>query len=279
MVKRTNKLAQENAAVNTAVNVAGKLVRSAPIVGNLANLGVAGYRAYKGDYAGAGLAAASALPGPAGWAAFGADVGKDVYDTVKGGSPQEKSNIERGLGAFGAATAGKDAVKYAAKRLAKTPTERSNLQGAAQEVIARSADTAATRLASNNKPRINTTPQGTSLPKTASYKPSAMMANAGRTPNNNNNSSENYPGRGRGLPTNAMATYKKPQEKPISVRPSTLSPIAAQGNRGVRSVSESFMKNLRKKSKLAQENNNKAMGRRNKEVNMEPSLDSINQTR
>ena len=127
--------------------------------------------------------------------------------------------------------------------------------------------------------RSNTTPQGTSLPKTASYKPSAMMANAGRTPNNNNNSSENYPGRGRGLPTNAMATYKKPQEKPISVRPSTLSPIVAQGNRGVRSVSESFMKNLRKKSKLAQENNNKAMGRRNKEVNMEPSLDSINQTR
>jgi hypothetical protein len=36
---------------------------------------------------------------------------------------------------------------------------------------------------------------------------------------------------------------------------------------------------VKRTNKLAQEDNNKAVGHRNPEVNMEPSLDSINQTR
>lgn len=66
-------LQEENIDEGIASTLA-KGARFVPGLGTAVSLGLAGYRAAQGDYKGAGLAAASALPGPAGYAALGADL-------------------------------------------------------------------------------------------------------------------------------------------------------------------------------------------------------------
>ena len=68
---------------------AGKAARVIPGLQTVMGLGTAGYRAYKGDYTGAGLAAASAIPGPVGWAATAADATRDALSDTENKKPQE----------------------------------------------------------------------------------------------------------------------------------------------------------------------------------------------
>ena len=59
--------------------------RVLPGLQQIYGLGLAGIRAVQGDYVGAGLAAGSALPGAAGWAFLGADVGRSMAGFASGG--------------------------------------------------------------------------------------------------------------------------------------------------------------------------------------------------
>lgn len=64
--------------------------RFVPGLSTVYGLGLAGYRAAKGDMTGAGLAAASAIPGPVGWAATAADLGRELSK-----SDEEKPKDEK----------------------------------------------------------------------------------------------------------------------------------------------------------------------------------------
>ena len=55
---------------------AAKAAKFIPGVSTAVGLGTAAYRAYKGDYTGAGLAAGSAIPGPVGWGFSAADMAR-----------------------------------------------------------------------------------------------------------------------------------------------------------------------------------------------------------
>ena len=60
---------------------AGKLLKGVgrlPGIRSAVGLGMAGYRAAKGDWTGAALSAGSAIPGPVGWGFVGADIARDV---------------------------------------------------------------------------------------------------------------------------------------------------------------------------------------------------------
>ena len=70
-------------AAKTGSSALTKAARFIPGVSTAYGLGLAGYRALKGDYKGAGLAAASAVPGPVGWAATAADIGRDYIPGLK----------------------------------------------------------------------------------------------------------------------------------------------------------------------------------------------------
>tara|TARA_B100001029_G_scaffold120567_1_gene100109 strand:- start:320 stop:859 length:540 start_codon:yes stop_codon:yes gene_type:complete len=61
-----------------ALRTAGKFVRRLPGIRTGVELGMAGYRAAKGDWAGAGLSLGSAIPGPVGWGFVAADVARDL---------------------------------------------------------------------------------------------------------------------------------------------------------------------------------------------------------
>lgn len=61
------------------LRTAAKLgARAIPGLQTAYGLGLGAYRLSKGDRLGAGLAAASAIPGPIGWAALGADVAREL---------------------------------------------------------------------------------------------------------------------------------------------------------------------------------------------------------
>ena len=64
--------------IGTLARKAGGLVRKLPGLRTPIELGVAGYRAAKGDYTGAALSLGSAIPGPVGWGFVAADVARDL---------------------------------------------------------------------------------------------------------------------------------------------------------------------------------------------------------
>ncbi len=55
-----------------------KGVGKLPGIRTAVGLGMAGYRAAKGDWTGAGLSLGSAIPGPVGWGFVGADIARDM---------------------------------------------------------------------------------------------------------------------------------------------------------------------------------------------------------
>jgi hypothetical protein len=69
--------------------------RVIPGVQTLYGLGLAGVRAFQGDWAGAGLAAGSALPGAAGWGFFAADVGRSMSGFAGGGFVTGTKGIDK----------------------------------------------------------------------------------------------------------------------------------------------------------------------------------------
>ena len=68
--------------INEWLGRAARLVGKLPGIRTVTGLGLAGYRAAKGDWTGAGLAAGSAIPGPVGWGFVAADVARGL---AKGG--------------------------------------------------------------------------------------------------------------------------------------------------------------------------------------------------
>lgn len=56
----------------------GKGLGMIPVIGNLVDLGMAGYRASQGDFTGAALSLGSAIPGPVGWSIAAADIARDI---------------------------------------------------------------------------------------------------------------------------------------------------------------------------------------------------------
>lgn len=61
---------------------AGKLgTKAIPLVGNVLSAVEAGQRASRGDWGGAALSALGAVPGPIGYAAMGADIGREIANS------------------------------------------------------------------------------------------------------------------------------------------------------------------------------------------------------
>jgi len=86
-------------ASNLTSKLSGPLAKAArviPGVQTATGLGLAGYKAYKGDYTGAALAAGSAIPGPVGWGFMGADFGRSMFSPD---SPEEKKDDKPATGA------------------------------------------------------------------------------------------------------------------------------------------------------------------------------------
>ena len=83
VVKSMGSTSAASLAAKTGSSTLSKAARFIPGVSTAYGLGLAGYRALKGDYKGAGLAAASAVPGPVGWAATAADIGRDYIPGLK----------------------------------------------------------------------------------------------------------------------------------------------------------------------------------------------------
>ena len=69
--------------------------RVIPGVQTAYGLGLAGVRALQGDFAGAGLAAGSAIPGPVGYGFFAADVGRSVAGYASGGLVDGEKGIDK----------------------------------------------------------------------------------------------------------------------------------------------------------------------------------------
>ena len=69
--------------------------RVIPGVQTAYGLGLAGVRAFQGDFAGAGLAAGSAIPGPIGYGFFAADVGRSVAGYAGGGLVDGEKGIDK----------------------------------------------------------------------------------------------------------------------------------------------------------------------------------------
>ncbi len=82
-----------NEWLGKAASVVGKL----PGIRTVTGLGLAGYRAAKGDWTGAGLAAGTAIPGPVGWGFVAADVARGL----KGGGNKSKTPGQTGGGTPG----------------------------------------------------------------------------------------------------------------------------------------------------------------------------------
>ena len=55
-----------------------KALGMVPIIGNVIDIGMAGYRASQGDFTGAALSLGSAIPGPVGWGFAATDIGRDI---------------------------------------------------------------------------------------------------------------------------------------------------------------------------------------------------------
>lgn len=94
---------QEENLVSKAKNLASKAVpwaktaaRFIPGFQTATGLGLAGYRAYKGDLPGAGLALGSAIPGKVGWGFAGVDIGRSILSPD---SPEEKKDDKPATGA------------------------------------------------------------------------------------------------------------------------------------------------------------------------------------
>ena len=79
----------------------GKGLGIIPVIGNLVDLGMAGYRASQGDFTGAALSLGSAIPGPVGWSIAAADIARDIAkpdeEEVKENIPieEEKKGLEK----------------------------------------------------------------------------------------------------------------------------------------------------------------------------------------
>tara|TARA_B110000503_G_scaffold103373_1_gene154363 strand:+ start:1984 stop:2496 length:513 start_codon:yes stop_codon:yes gene_type:complete len=71
--------------VGSVLRTAGRAI---PGLQTAYGLGLGAYRLSKGDKTGAALAAASAIPGPIGWAALGADVTRDVLKDRSAAKPK-----------------------------------------------------------------------------------------------------------------------------------------------------------------------------------------------
>lgn len=75
----------------------GKGLGMIPVIGNLVDLGMAGYRASQGDFTGAALSLGSAIPGPVGWSIAAADIARDIAKP----DDEEKIDTEKALEKYG----------------------------------------------------------------------------------------------------------------------------------------------------------------------------------
>ena len=117
----------DDAAVRAAQNVAQKstlskfLSRAIPFA-NAALAGIdAGNRVRQGDYAGAALGAATAIPGPAGWAALGGQMAYDAIGRPFMGAPATTPISGRGAGRSSFSTSDGNVVPKVNKGFAPDP--------------------------------------------------------------------------------------------------------------------------------------------------------------
>ena len=78
----------EKVAKKVAQKGGFKALGMIPVLGNVIDIGMAGYRASQGDFTGAALSLGSAIPGPVGWGFAATDIGRDIVspseDRAKG---------------------------------------------------------------------------------------------------------------------------------------------------------------------------------------------------
>ena len=75
---KVTKKTTQKVATKVAKKGGFKALGMIPIIGNLVDVAMAGYRASKGDFTGAALSLGSAIPGPIGYTIAAADIARDV---------------------------------------------------------------------------------------------------------------------------------------------------------------------------------------------------------